>query len=113
MDNKKQMHRIKPNIFSYNSETIFIPNMTQSYLFQPAIPMSMLQWENHMKIWLSFWSFFSKDSPFEVNTAEYKADAYKDERKEAKYSKQKIDFPFGNRWSHVRKCTYEESTSRW
>lgn len=43
------MHKSRPKIFSYNSETIFIPNMTQSYLFQPTIPMCMLQWENHIE----------------------------------------------------------------
>lgn len=49
MVNIKQMHKSKPKIFSYNSETIFIPNMTQSYLFQPTIPMRMLQRENQIE----------------------------------------------------------------
>lgn len=55
MDNIKQVHKIKPNIFSYNSETVLIPNMTQGYLFQPAISKCMLQYESHIKTWISFW----------------------------------------------------------
>lgn len=43
MDNIKQMHKTKPNVFSYNSEAVLIPNVTQCYLFQPAIPMCVLQ----------------------------------------------------------------------
>lgn len=32
----------QPNVFSYNSEAVLIPNVTQCYLFQPAIPMCVL-----------------------------------------------------------------------